>query len=330
MSPEPGSSPSETTSQLSPRTREIHGIMWCMVFLVLDALQAVFFGTYLQRMDSFFTGALVFGVPTILILTWLWFYDRQQLRLAFSDFKALAGLNITAAGAWLAYLIAVQLLEPAIAFTLFSGILPIAAVAARRFGFHEALPVRNRLEAAGHVILILGMLVLAVGTLAGYSGFVRGGILAASSGLFLAIASGIFITGMLLYGARLDSSGVRPLAQFGLRFPLYIVLAIGGYWLGIDAKGPITPQDILIILTIGSILLAFPIYAVQKAVSLTSTLTIAAIAAAGPLVVFVLQLAEGRVDYSPATAIGLAIYFIGAIAVALGGVKGSVSASAQS
>ncbi|MEM7464929.1 MAG: DMT family transporter [Pseudomonadota bacterium] len=309
-----------------PRQRnEVHGILWCFVFLVLDALQAVFFGTYLQRTDAFFTGALVFGVPTVLILLWLCFWEREQLRLAFADLSSLIGLNVTAAGAWLTYLIALQLVEPAIAFTLFSGILPIAAVASRRFGFREALPVRNRLEAVGHIILILGMLVLAVGTLAGYSGFVRGGFLAAFAGLSLAIASGVFITGMLLYGGRLDSGGVRPLAQFGLRFPLYVILALIGYWMGIDAKDPITSRDILILLTIGSLLLAFPIYAVQKAVSLTSTLTITAIAAAGPLVVFVLQMVEGRVDYSAATAFGLAIYFIGAIAAALGGVKGSVS-----
>lgn len=325
MPPDHGSAQGEaTTAQLSPRGKDLHGIFWCLVFLILDALQAVFFGSFLQRMDAFFTGALVFGVPTFLILLWLWFWDRQQLRLAFANFGAVAGLNITAAGAWLAYLIALQLVEPAIAFTLFSGIIPIAAVAARRFGFHEALPVRNRLEAAGHIILVLGMMVLAVATLAGLSGFVRGGMIAAFSGLFLAVASGVFITGMLLYGGRLDSGGVQPLAQFGLRFPLYVVLALGGYWLGIDAKDPITFRDVLIILTVGSILLAFPIYAVQKAVSLTSTLTIAAFAAAGPLVVFILQLAEGRVDYSPATAIGLAIYFTGALVAAFGGVKGSV------
>lgn len=317
-----------TTAQLAPRRRELQGVFWCLVFLVLDALQAVFFGSFLQRMDAFFTGALVFGLPSAGILIWLWLGDRQQLRLAIANFGALVGLNITAAGAWLTYLIALQLVEPAVAFTLFSGIIPIAALVARRFGFPEAVPVRNRLEAFGYVILLVGMGVLIAATLTGYSGFVRGGAFIAFSGLLLALVSGVLITGMLLYGGRLDSGGVRPLAQFGLRFPLYVVLALGGWWLGLDAKNPVTSHDVLIILTVGMLLLAFPIYAVQKAVSLTSTLTIAAFAAAGPLLVFVLQLAEGRVDYAPATAIGLAIYFTGALVAAFGSVKGSAHRSA--
>lgn len=306
---------------------ESWGIFWCLVFVVLDALQAVYFGGFLQRVDAFYTGALVFGVPCALILGWLWLADRDQLSRAMGNTSALTGLNVTAAGAWIAYLLALQLIEPAIAFTLFSGVIPISAIAARRFGFHEALPVRNRIEAAGYVAVLTGMAVLAAVTLFGMSGFVRGGAAAAAGGLILALLSGVFITGMLLYGGRLHFSGVRPLAQFGLRFPLYTVLAIGGYLLGLDAKAPPTTGDTIVILTIGMVLLAFPIYAVQKAVAMTSTLTIGAFAATGPLLVFVFQLADGRVAYAPATAIGLAIYFVGAIVGATGAAAGGTPAS---
>jgi hypothetical protein len=71
----------------------------------------------------------------------------------------------------------------------------------------------------------------------------------------------------------------------------------------------------------GLVLLAFPVYAVQKAVSLSTTLTIGTAAAVTPLVVFLLQRVEGRVEYSRATLAGLAIYFAGAMLAALGNVR---------
>jgi len=66
------------------------------------------------------------------------------------------------------------------------------------------------------------------------------------------------------------------------------------------------------------VVLAFPIYAVQKAISLTTSLTISSVAAIAPLIVFGLQVLEGRVDYSNSTSVGLAVYFIGAIIAAVG------------
>jgi hypothetical protein len=44
----------------------------------------------------------------------------------------------------------------------------------------------------------------------------------------------------------------------------------------------------------------------------------------GPFVIFGLQVIEGRVDYSAATLIGLAVYFAGAVLAASGAVKATV------
>jgi hypothetical protein len=58
----------------------------------------------------------------------------------------------------------------------------------------------------------------------------------------------------------------------------------------------------------------------QRAVALISTLTIGALTALGPFIIFGLQLIEGRVDYAPATLAGLGLYSIGAVLAALGAV----------
>ena len=100
-----------------------------------------------------------------------------------------------------------------------------------------------------------------------------------------------------------------------------MVVALAAAWLGLDDKGRVDPGGLLIVVLIGFATMAFPVIAMQKAISLMSTLTLAAITALGPLFVFLFQIVEGRVDCSPATVTGLMIYFVGAILTAYGGAR---------
>ena len=265
-----------------------------------------------RRPNSFLVGALVFGVPAAICILVTALLRPEELRNAWRRPADLLGLNVTSAGAWLAYLIAIQLIEPAVAFAVFSGAIPLAAQSARRLGRARG-PAGSPATRLGRLMLVAGMAVLAVSTLAGWSGFVRGGAGVAVAGLALAALAGSLIAGMLAFSARLGDAGVGPLAQFGLRFPLYTVLALGGFALGLDAKGALPASELALVAAAGLVLLAFPIYAVQKAVSLTSATTVGVFAATGPLMVFVMQLADSRIAYAPATLVGLSIYFAGAL-----------------
>jgi len=299
-------------------SQRAHGLIWCATFVVLDAAQAVLFGSFLQRMDSLLIGLLVFGSSSVACLVVVLRRTPGEIRAAFADPGTLAWLNISTAGGWLVYLGALQLIEPAVAFTVFSGVIPLTVVATRAWMQREASGSLHVWERAGLAILSLGLVALAVSTLCGWSGFVRGGVGIAALGLMLAVLSGIAMSGMLLASYRLSGHGVGPAAVFGLRFPLYLLLAGVGYLLGLDDKGPVAPGDLLAAVAVGLVVLAFPIYAVQKAVSLTSALTLSAATALIPVVVLALQMVEGRVDYSRATAIGLAIYTAGALVAAAG------------
>ncbi len=289
-----------------------------MVFVILDAIQAVYFGGILQKIDGFLLGGLVFGLSASACLLWTAVVRREQFQIARTAFPAVIGLNVTAAGGWLFYLLAVQMIEPAVAFTIFAGSVPLVTIAAAIFGVAEAEVPRNRQELFGNVMLAGGLVTLAIITLLGFSGFVRGDAFVAASGLGLALLAGILITGMLLYGQRLDRVGLDPVTQFGMRFPLFLVLCVIGVLLGIDSKGPIELGDLVAPVAIGLIVLAFPIYAVQKAISLTTSLTIAALAGTAPLFVFVFQIWEGRVETSFFTTLGLSICFVGSVISALG------------
>jgi drug/metabolite transporter (DMT)-like permease len=301
------------------------GLAWCFVFVVIEAVQAVFFGGLFQRMDAFLIGSLVFGLTTIATLLWASLHGRRQLARAFAYPTALLGMNLTTAAGWIAYLVALQLVEPAVVFAIFSGMVPFAALFAARLGVAETSPACNRLEAAGTAILVLGMVILAAATLAGFSGFVRGGTSAAVAGIALAALSGALIAWMLFFCQRLERAGVGPIVQFGLRFLLYVPLSAAGAVLGLDAKGDATSGDVTVAVAAGLLLMAFPIYAMQKAVALVSPFTVAAVTALGPLFVFGFQLVEGRVDYAPATLFGLCVYFVGAIAAAVGSAGGHLA-----
>ena len=92
---------------------------------------------------------------------------------------------------------------------------------------------------------------------------------------------------------------------------------------GVDAREPVALPDVAFFVLLGLLLTVPPLYALQKAVSLVSTLTISSLTALGPFVIFALQIMEGRVDYSQATLVGLAIYSIASLLSAVGAVRGA-------
>lgn len=184
--------------------------------------------------------------------------------------------------------------------------------------------MRNRTEAAGTLLIAAGILYLAIVTVSGWSGFVRGSTATAIAGVGFAVADGVLFTWMLIYCQRMDRVGVSPTAVFGLRFPLYVLFAGSMVTLGVDAKPPLPASEVLLIVAIGLALTIPPLLALQKAVASISTLTIGAITALGPFVIFALQIVEGRVAYSQATLLGLTIYFAGALLAATGAVNAAL------
>ncbi|MCR9196397.1 MAG: hypothetical protein NXH88_16790 [Hyphomonas sp.] len=268
-------------------------------------------------------GAFVFGLTAIGTLLWVRVRTPDQLIIAWRNPANLFGLDLSTAFVWIAYFFALQMIEPAVVFTIFSGLIPVAVLVAHAFGVPEASPLWNRVEGVGLVVIVIGLGYLAAVTLLGRSGFVRGDWTVAIVGLLLSSASAVSLAAMMIYSQRLDRLCVAPVAQYGLRFPLYVLVAIMAVLLDLDGKGPVDPSGLLVVVVIGFAIMAFPVFAMQKAISLMSTLSLAAITALGPLFVFAFQIFEGRVTYAPATMTGLMIYFSGSILAAYGGAKRS-------
>ncbi len=301
------------------------GALFALIFVVLESAQFVFFGGLFQKMDSFLFGFLIFGMTVFFFVGWTIVFHPDQFRTALSLPKQLLAVNLGAVITFTAYLLSVQLLEPAITYTISSGVMPITAYVLYRLGLREGEPMRNRFEAVGNLLIFLSIIFLTVITVTGFSGFVRGDQHIAIIGILLAIIDGVFFTLILVYSQRLNKAGVGPSAVLGLRLPLYVIVTGMIAFSGSRASPILGGSEIALYVLTGFCLTIPPLYFLQKAIPMLSTLTLSAITALGPFVIFCLQLVEGRVDYSLMTLTGLTIYITGAILSATGAVKASTA-----
>ncbi|MEM7207463.1 MAG: hypothetical protein AAF434_06550 [Pseudomonadota bacterium] len=303
------------------------GILFAFSFVLLESVQFVYFGGLFQHVDSFLIGFLVFGTTVVVFVSWTAIFKPEQLKIALSMRGQLLAVNLGAVVTFTAYLLSVQLLEPAITYTISGGTMPIAAYVFYKIGMREGEPMRNRFEAAGNFLIFVAIIFLAFITVGGMSGFVRGDTGVAILGVLLAIIDGVFFTLILVYSQRLSKAGVGPTAVLGIRLPLYVLVTGVAATAGFNSVGPVSTSDLVLYTVIGLLLSVPPLYLLQKAVATVSTLTLSAITAIGPLVIFLLQIVEGRVDYKTVTLIGLSFYTAGAIFSAYGAVRASTSQS---
>lgn len=305
------------------------GLMYCLVFVSLEAFQAVYLGAVFQKVDSFLVGAWVFGISVVGCTVMTAIFRPDELAVSLRAWRIVLALNLFAAVTWCTYFLAVQLIEPAIVFTIFSGMVPMGTVLAKLIGLPEASSFRRKSVDLGNILIFLAILFLAAITVLGFSGFVRGGWLMAVAGVVLSALSGTCTAFVILFSVRLNGHGVGPLAQFGFRFLLYTCLALIAFAAGLDDKGDHTvAADLALVVLIGLAVIAFPLYLVQRAIPLLHASVIAAMTALGPVMVFLMQLMERRVDYSGATLVGVSIYMAGALLAVFGATQpaaGSIS-----
>ena len=83
--------------------------------------------------------------------------------------------------------------------------------------------------------------------------------------------------------------------------------------------------DLIWAITLGFLLIVPPLYALQRAVALISTLTLGTLTAAGPFVIFCLQIIEGRVGVSGLTLTGLCLFFSGAVLATVGAARATMA-----
>src|SRR5439155_6459464 len=135
------------------------------------------------------------------------------------------------------------------------------------------------------------------------------------AGLALTVGGGICISISTLLSRIVNDAGVGPATLIAVRFPGAIVLAAA-------ALAALSPADVARGLTPGALggiaaaallLIVLPNYVNQIGVALASPLTVRAVLALGPVLVFGLQLVEGRLPSSPPTLAVCVLYAVFAV-----------------
>jgi len=220
------------------------GIAYCAGFISLEAVQSVYFGAVFQRIDSFLVGGTVFGAAAACCLTYVAMADPGQFRTALARRSDMARVSVATVISWTTYFVALQLLEPAIVYTVFSGAVPLIIGAAGWAGVRDASAPAGAGSLAGHLVIALSAAYLCAISLFGLTGFTRGGLVGVGGGLIALLTTSASSAWLVVCCRRLDQSGVKADTQFGLRYIPYVGVAAVAAVVGIDSKGPVQASSL--------------------------------------------------------------------------------------
>jgi drug/metabolite transporter (DMT)-like permease len=302
----------------SPRRREMAGFLLALAFTVLASVRDVYFGGLFQRIDPVLVALTAFGLCWLAFLPFALVRDRGALAAVARDAPALVGINVTTALAWLSFFCALGTIEPALVQILFYGVGPLSVRWLDGLVPGAARATVGRAERGLYLGLLTALVVAATVVLGGLSGLGRQTAAAAARGVVLAVGGGVCIAVSTLLCRRLNDAGIRPATLLSLRFPGAVVLAAT---VALVQSRPVlagvTPPVLAGVALACLLLIVVPNYLNQVGVALASPVTVRAVLALGPVLVFGLQLVEGRLTPSPWTLGAAGLYAIFAVAAAL-------------
>jgi len=115
---------------------------------------------------------------------------------------------------------------------------------------------------------------------------------------------------------KLNDAGVTPGILLSLRYPVTMLSA--AVLASQSASGLPTALSIIdAFMAIASLLIVIPSYVNQVAISLASPLTVRVVLATGPVLIFFVQLIEGRLSASPYSLTAAVLYAVVAISAGL-------------
>jgi len=298
--------------------REASGFLLSVVFVCLAAGRDVYFGALFQRVHPLAVALTAFTLCTLVFLPIALLRDRDGLARLRRHARTLIWINVTSAIAWLSFFHALRLAEPALVQVVFFGIGPLSVVWIDGLVPGVATAERSAAERRLHTGLLGALLFAAAVMLGGASGLGAQPAGRALTALILTVAGGVCISISTLMSRVVNDAGVRPATLIGLRFPGAVLLAslLAALSPAAVVNG-LTPPVMATVSLASLALIVLPNYVNQVGIALASPLTVRAVLAVGPVLVFALQLVEARLPSSPATLAACVLYAVFAVAAAV-------------
>lgn len=299
------------------QSREAAGFLVSVVFVGLAAVRDVYLGGLFQRVSPLLVAMVAFSLCTLVFLPTAFVQSRDSLAVLRRRSRDLFWVNVTSAIAWLAFLYALRLIEPSLVQILYSGIGPLSVVGIDRHlpGATPAVPL-TRTERPIYVGLLASLIFAAAVGLCGFSGAGAQPVGVTALGVMLAACGGISISVSTMLCRKLNDAGVTPGALLSLRYPAIVLSA--AMLASLAPSGlPAALSWIDAFVAIASLLIIFPSYVNQVGISLASPLTVRVVLATGPVLIFFVQLIEGRLSASPYSLTAAILYAVVAISAGL-------------
>jgi hypothetical protein len=278
------------------------GVICVLAFIGAVALRDVFFGGFFQQYD-FFQVVLLATALTVVLFGIAPLTRRGQWDALVAAHREAVFSALGTACAWLCYLSALKLLEPAIVNAIHTGTGAIVLLAMGALRLNVARPAHyTRIELTLWTGVLAILLLLAAVVLSGYSGLADRTLTQNLQGLGFAFASGIFIAPASDIAKRMSEKGMSAASVLAVRQAGTMTIA-GAMVAFTDPTGiALSTADILLKVGVASVLLmALPLYLLQQGLARTSALSIWVMQALGPCLIFAAQLTDGRLHPSPWT-----------------------------
>jgi len=293
--------------------REAAGFAASLLFVCLASVRDVYLGGLFQRVSPLLLAIVAFSLCSVIFLPIAVAKSPDSFRTLRGRLRQLLWVNVTTGLAWVSFFHALRTTEPMLVQILFAGVGPLTVVWVDRLaaGTPPQLGWGERRARLALSVALVGAVVVA---LAGLSGVGPQPLGTAALGVALALGAGISISVNTVLCSGLHDAGVEPTALVSVRFLGAIVLAAALTWPSGDGL-----RDLWSTGTVGGLLgaslllIVIPVYVNQVGISLASPFTVRVVLAAAPALVFVLQLVEGRLSFSPYS-IGSAVLY-GACAI---------------
>ena len=281
--------------------REASGFLLSLAFVCLASARDVYLGGLFQRFSPLHIAIVAFTLCSLIFLPIACAQQPESLRALLHRPLDLFWVNATSAIAWIAFFYALRTMEPSLVQVLFSGIGPLTVTWLDRLvpGVTRPAPFR-RMERPFHLGLLSSLIVTVAVTVGGWSGAGALPLGVAALGVALALGAGISISVNTVLCKKLNENGVHPVALVALRFLGAIILAAVLSRSSADILVALSPVSALALVVAAALLLiVFPIYVNQVGISLASPRTVRVVLSLGPVLIFSLQIVEGRLVSSP-------------------------------
>ena len=309
------------------QSREAAGFLVSVAFVGLAAVRDVYLGGLFQRVSPLLVAMVAFALCTLVFLPIGLVHSRGSLVVLQRRPRDLFWVNVTSAMAWLGFLYALRLIEPSLVQILYSGIGPLSVVGIDRHLPGAVPAVRlTRAERPIYVGLFASLGFAAVVALCGLSGAEARPVGVTALGVILAASGGIAISVSTMLCRKLNDAGVTAGTLLSLRYPATMLSA--AVLVTLSSSGlPAALSIIDAFMAIASLLIVLPSYVNQVAISLASPLTVRVVLATGPVLIFFVQLIEGRLSASPYSLTAAILYAVVAISAGLARQRAIRSAS---